>query len=99
MNESFFDFSGGLEDFAILAPEDARVLDEAAIGITEASEELVFETTAPVLSVDDSSGESAPSSPLPAAAHGAPAPPLWGLMLAGAVWWWRERRMGARREA
>ena len=92
-NESFFDFSGGFEDFAILAPEDARVLDAAAIGITGASAELVFTTTAPVLStpLNDAPSADAPVT-APAPAPGAPAPPLLVLVAAGGLLWWRSRR-------
>ena len=88
-NESFFDFSGGFEDFAILSPEDARILDAAAIGIAGASSELVFTTSDPVLSADE---PVIASTPMPAVAPGAPAPPLLMLIAAGALLWWRDRR-------
>lgn len=44
-NEAFFDFSGGFEDFALLTPKDAQVLEAAAIGVTDASSALDFSTT------------------------------------------------------
>ncbi len=96
VNESFFDFSGGFEDFAILSPEDAQILDAAAIGIDGADEILTFSTTAPILSEPPSTAtsESGGGVIVSTTAPGAPAPPLAVLIPAAALWWWRQRRQG-----
>jgi hypothetical protein len=41
-NETFFDFSDGFEDFAILTEEDAQLLEEANIGVEAAPETVTF---------------------------------------------------------
>ena len=43
-NESFFDYSGGYEDFAIIGEVEATAIETAAAGIEAASTELVFQT-------------------------------------------------------
>lgn len=65
-NESFFDYSAGFEDFAILSASDAQILDNADIGLTDAPSTVTYTATTP------SGGDiSAPS--------GAPEPP-WILL-------------------
>jgi hypothetical protein len=41
-SQTFFDFSGGFEDFALLAPKDAQILEAAAIGTTGVSSTVTF---------------------------------------------------------
>ena len=96
VNESFFDFSGGFEDFAILSPEDAQILDAAAIGISGADQALTFTTTAPILSepTPTTTPESGGGVIVSTTAPGAPAPPLAVLLPAAALWWWRQKRQG-----
>jgi hypothetical protein len=43
--ESFFDFSGGFEDFALLSTADAVLLEEAAIGLAAAPSGVTYATT------------------------------------------------------
>jgi hypothetical protein len=69
-NESFFDYSAGFEDLAILSAADAQVLDNASIGLAEAPTTISYTTAIP------SGGEIA------AAPSGTPEPP-W--LLLGAV--------------
>lgn len=70
--ESFFDFSGGFEDFALLSAADAIVLEDAATGVSEAPSSLVFseETSASELLASE---VTPPVTVIP----GAPLPPLW----------------------
>lgn len=70
--ESFFDFSGGFEDFALLNAGDAIVLEEAATGVAEAPSSVVF-------SEEISASELLASEVTPAVTviPGAPLPPLW----------------------
>ena len=68
-NESFFDYSAGFEDFAILSETDAQTLDNADIGIDDAPTTISYTATAP------SGGDIAAPS-------GAPEPP-W--LLLGAI--------------
>jgi hypothetical protein len=46
-NESFFDYSAGFEDFAILAAADAQTLDNAGIGLAEAPTTVTYTAAAP----------------------------------------------------
>lgn len=43
--ESFFDFSGGFEDFALLSTADAVLLEEAAIGVAAAPSGVTYTAT------------------------------------------------------
>lgn len=49
-NESFFDFSGGFEDFALLSNQDANILESANFGLESAPSQIVYyqEPTTPV---------------------------------------------------
>jgi len=85
--ESFFDFSGGFEDFALLATADAVLLEKAAIGVANAPSGVEFTTT--TTSVADAISAAAPppdDSPF-TGPPAAPAPPwvvvagLAGLLL------------------
>jgi len=69
-NESFFDYSAGFEDLAILSAADAQLLDNADIGLADAPSTITYTTSTP------SGGEVA------AAPSGTPEPP-W--LLLGAV--------------
>jgi len=69
-NESFFDYSAGFEEFAILSSADAQTLDGANIGLAEAPTTVTYTTATP-------SGGN-----LAAAPSGTPEPP-W--LLLGAV--------------
>jgi hypothetical protein len=46
-NESFFDYSAGFEDFAILAEADARILDNANVGLADAPTTVTYTASAP----------------------------------------------------
>jgi hypothetical protein len=46
-NESFFDYSAGFEDFAILAQADAQILDSANIGLADAPTTVTYTTSVP----------------------------------------------------
>jgi hypothetical protein len=46
-NESFFDYSAGFEDFAILAQADAQILDNANIGLADAPTTVTYTTSTP----------------------------------------------------
>ena len=61
-NESFFDYSGGFEDFAIIGEAEAVAIETAAAGIAMASSELSFQTQPLPTTLP-----TAPGAPLPAA--------------------------------
>jgi hypothetical protein len=44
-NETFFDFSGGFEDFAIFSAEDAALLDAENIGLADSPSGIQFTTS------------------------------------------------------
>jgi hypothetical protein len=46
-NESFFDYSAGFEDFAILAQADAQLLDNADIGLADAPSTVTYTASTP----------------------------------------------------
>lgn len=46
-NESFFDYSAGFEDFAILSETDAQTLDNANIGVAEAPTTITYTASTP----------------------------------------------------
>lgn len=68
--DSFFDFSGGFEDFALLNAVDAAMLESANIGTDSAPADLVYEESSPITALLPSSGGSGSTSPA------APGPPL-----------------------
>jgi hypothetical protein len=70
-NESFFDFGGGFEDFAILSSADAATLTAAQIGQADVSSGVTYTSNA---------APSAPSAP-----PGGPVPPVTILAMAGVV--------------
>ena len=74
-NESFFDYSNGFEDFAILTSSQASALEAANLGVADAPDSVTFETV-PV---------EAASPP------GAPSPPLALLLGLGAILLWKAR--------
>ncbi len=48
-NSSFFDFSGGFEDMALLSPEDAQILEKANIGLSAVPITVTFAQETPVV--------------------------------------------------
>ncbi len=75
-NESFFDFSGGFEDMALLSSTDARMLETAKIGIADAPPSIVY-TTAPPTVMTTLLAEPTPvaaPAPVPTTTTTAPAP-------------------------
>lgn len=46
-NETFFDYSAGFEEFAILSSSDASTLDSAGIGLTDAPQNISYNVDAP----------------------------------------------------
>lgn len=101
--ESFFDFSGGFEDFALLSTANAALLESANIGIAAAPSTVTYATADPVTTAI---AAALPPPPGPTDPGGgttdggggvivppaAPSPPL--LMLAGMAWLvaWRFKR-------
>lgn len=63
VNEQFFAFSAGFEDFAILTRKDATVLEEAGIGQAEAPDGVKFETTPTPLSPAPTDGGATDPAP------------------------------------
>lgn len=104
INEQFFDFSAGFEDFAILTRADAQVLEAASIGQGAAPEGLAFASVETPLSQSADGGGQNPSAPggsgggaqnPGSAAPGAPAPPLLLLIFGAlllAVHQWKQRK-------
>jgi hypothetical protein len=84
-NESFFDYSGGFEDFTLLGKQDAALLDAANIGVGTTPTGVMFTPGGPTVT----SAEAAAMTP------GAPAPPAGLLVLLGAVVAWKAKRHGA----
>jgi len=85
-NNTFFDFSGGFEDFALLSRADAVTLEQAAIGVAGSPSTITY-ATAPLsetllapttTTTNPSSGGGAPAAP------GAPLPSIW-LFMAAAI--------------
>lgn len=81
-NESFFDFSSGPEDFALIDQATAQVIEKAAAGLATAPSSIAF-TTEPIAS----------NSPTPVA-PGAPSPPLTVLALLGGIIAWKAHSRG-----
>jgi hypothetical protein len=48
-NDTFFDFSGGYEDMALLSAADAYALESAGIGVADAPGDVTYSPTAPVI--------------------------------------------------
>ena len=46
-NETFFDYSAGFEEFAILSSTDASTLDSAAVGLSDAPQNISYSVDAP----------------------------------------------------
>lgn len=74
-NESFFDYSNGFEDFAMLTASQADALEAANLGVADAPSTVSYQTLA------------VPSVSTP----GAPAPPLSLLLGLGALLLWKVR--------
>ena len=83
-NETFFDYSGGFEDFALLGKTDAALLEAANFGVAGASSTIAYSQTAPAITLSEA-GLSTP---------GAPVPPLGLLVAMGAIVAWKTRRNG-----
>jgi hypothetical protein len=84
-NESFFDYSGGFEDFALLGAEDAAVLEAANFGVEAAPSDLSYTEESPTITLEEAGLPSAP---------GAPTPPLALLVLMAAIVAWKAKRDG-----
>ncbi len=82
-NESFFDFSGGFEDFALLNLADAQTLELAASGVADAPSTVTYavssvESSPVTASLATTTAPTATPLPVPAA----PSPPFLLLALA-----------------
>jgi hypothetical protein len=84
-NSSFFDYSGGFEDMALLSPEDAQILEKANIGTSGAPKTVTFAQESSVVTAADiataqppAPGTGGPVGPVvtPSAPPAAPLPPL-----------------------
>lgn len=75
-NESFFDFSNGFEDFALLGKQDAALLEAANFGVAEAPSGVSYAQSSPTITPQEAGLPSVP---------GAPAPPLLLLGAMGVV--------------
>ena len=62
MNENFFDFSAGFESFGIFTPQDAAMLEAAAIGQKNAPAGLQFSQVATPLNPGSDPGVSPPDA-------------------------------------
>jgi hypothetical protein len=76
-NETFFDWSDGFEDFALLGQKDAALLESANFGLTSAPSGITYTVTGSVVT---------PPAP------GAPAPPMGLLAAMAAIVAWKSRR-------
>ena len=76
-NETFFDWSDGFEDFALLGSKDAALLEAANYGLASAPSGVTYTATGSVVT---------PPTP------GAPVPPLGLLMAMGLVVAWKSKR-------
>ena len=81
-NETFFDFSNGFEDFALLGKQDAALLEAANFGVEAAPSGVSYSEQAPTITFEEA------GLPTP----GAPAPPLIVLAALGAVAVWKARK-------
>ena len=93
-NETFFDYSGGFEDFALIGRTEAYALEIAAAGLNASPSGVSYtaETVAAPVTVT-----SDPPTPTPTptpTAPGAPAPPIVVLAAMGALVVWKSRRNG-----
>jgi hypothetical protein len=85
--ESFFDFSGGFEDFALLSMADAILLEEAAIGVAGAPSGVEYAVTTTSVTEAISAAAPPPNETAFTGPPAAPAPPwvvvagLAGLLL------------------
>ena len=92
-NDTFFDFSGGYEDLALLNMADAYALESANIGVAGAPSGVTYSTTTPVItaaevaagtttnSTTGGNTSTTPNSPgSPTAPPAAPAPSVWALI-------------------
>jgi hypothetical protein len=84
--ESFFDFSGGFEDFALLSTADAVLLEEADIGTADAPSGVTYTTTVSATTAINAAAPDSDGTTF-AGPPAAPAPPwvvvagLAGLLL------------------
>ena len=86
--ESFFDLSGGFEDFAILSSQDAVLLEDASIGPSAAPVGVVY--------TEEESASAVLAPPDPGTAPGAPSPPVWMLGLLGVFLFIRSLKIAPR---
>jgi hypothetical protein len=72
-NSSFFDYSGGYEDMALLSPEDAQILEKASIGLSGVPKTVTFaQETSVVPAADIVTAQTPPSAVDPNAVAEAP---------------------------
>ena len=80
-NETFFDFSNGFEDFALLGKQDAALLEAANFGVEAAPSAISYVEQAPTITYEEA-GLSTP---------GAPSPPFVVLAVLGVIVLWKAR--------
>ena len=88
-NETFFDWSGGPEDFALINATTAQAIQARGAGKSGLSSTVSYTTGAPV--VPSTAGGGAGTGGGATAAPGAPCPPVVVLALLGGVIAWRRR--------
>ena len=96
-NETFFDFSGGFEDFALLSQRDAALLEAANLGVAAAPSGVTYAAAAPTVTlaattVPTTTVAATTTTPTAPAAPGAPVPPLVLLLAMGAVVSWKFKK-------
>jgi hypothetical protein len=82
-NETFFDYSGGFEDFALLGKKEALTVETANAGVAAAPSSVIYTLAGPTITAVEIDPPTAP---------GAPVPPLGLLLAMGAVVVWKCRR-------
>ena len=92
-NETFFDFSGGYEELALLGQSDAQILESAAIGISTAPETITYSggSSTESSSTSNTTTESAYSYNNAIQSSGAPEPYWFILLILPALIWWRNK--------
>lgn len=84
--ESFFDFSGGFEEFALLSAADAVLLESANLGTATLDPTVSFSTTTTVTQSLATNASVSTTTPPAVTVPAAPAPPLMVLVaMAGIV--------------
>ena len=90
-SDTFFDFSGGYEDIALLSMSDALALETASIGVAGAPVGLTSTTTTQIITAAEVAAATNPSTSTPpttttstptppSAPPAAPAPAMWSVL-------------------